>query len=138
MERYCLFIRNEGVTMGLSHGLNGAHPGAKLDCVLNGFIRKQGGVTGVVDLFAKQGLGPTIQSWVGKGANQPISDAQIFRALGFATLQQLGAQLGLSPDEAAAKLSKVLPGAIEKVTAEGSRTTTPSRSVLRYFTSSLR
>ena len=122
--------------MGLSHSLNGGDVGAALASVVNGFIRKHGGVKGVVNQFEKQGLGPTIQSWVGKGDNHPISGAQIHRALGFVTLQQLGGQLGISPDEMAARLSKVLPKAIENATAEGKRITTPTRSGWRYFTSS--
>jgi uncharacterized protein YidB (DUF937 family) len=122
--------------MGHSRSHNGADVSAKLSSVLNGFIQKQGGVTGVVNRFEKQGLGLTIQSWVGKGENHPISDAQIYRALGFETLQQLGAQLGLSPDQIAARLSKVLPKAIEKLATEGSRTA-PIRSGWRYFTSSV-
>ncbi len=88
---------------------------------MNGFIQKLGGVRGVVSEFEKQGLGPTIQSWVGKSDNHPISSGQIFRALGFVTLQQLGGELGMSTDEMAAKLSEVLPKAIEKAAADASR-----------------
>jgi uncharacterized protein YidB (DUF937 family) len=123
--------------MGFSHGLNGAHASATFDCVLNDFVRKQGGVTGVVNQFEKEGLGPTIRSWVGNGENHPISEAQIYRALGFVTLQQLGGQLRLSPDEVAAKLSKVLPCAVEKMSAEARRATTSNRSMCRYFTGSM-
>jgi uncharacterized protein YidB (DUF937 family) len=122
--------------MGLSRSLNGVRSSATLDVVVNGYIQKQGGVRGVIGQFEKQGLGSTVQSWVGKGENYPASSAQIHRALGFLTLQQLGGQLGLSPDEMAGKLSKVLPGVVEKLSAE--RVTTPSRSMLRYFTSSLK
>jgi uncharacterized protein YidB (DUF937 family) len=124
--------------MGLSHSLNGAHASATLDSVVNGFIQKQGGVRGVISQFEKQGLGPAIQSWAGKGEHHPISGAQILRALGFVALQQLGGQLGVSPDDMAAKLSKVLPKAIAKATADGSRTPTPTRTGWRYFTSSTR
>ena len=122
--------------MGLSYSLNGIDGSAALGSVVNGFIQTQGGVKGVVNQFEKQGLGPTIQSWVGKGEKHPISSAQIYRALGFVTLQQLGGQLGMSPDEMAAKLSKVLPKAIENAAAEETRIPTPARSGWRYFSSS--
>src|SRR5271157_2894268 len=122
--------------MGPSYSLNGAEVSATVASVVNSFIQTQGGVTGVVKQFEKQGLGPTIQSWVGKGDNHPITAAQMYRALGFVTLQQLGAQLGLSPNEMAAKLSKVLPKAIEKATAEEKPITTPRRPMWWYFTSS--
>lgn len=99
--------------MGSSHSLNCA----ALTSVVNGFIQKQGGVRGVIGLFEKQGLGAIAQSWAGKGVCQPITGAQILRALGYGTLQQLGAQLGLTADEIAAKLSTVLPQAIKNATA---------------------
>ena len=109
--------------MGVLDSLVGGDVSAEFVRVVDGFIQKQGGVAGLVKQFEKQGLGPIIQSWVGKGANHPISAGQIHRALGYETLQQLGAKLGISPDEVAAKLSKVLPKAVEKIAAEGSRTT---------------
>ncbi len=121
--------------MSLSPSLKGADESAALASVVSGFIQKQGGVRGVVSQFEKQGLGPTIQSWVGNGENHPISSGQIFRALGFATLQQLGGQLGMSPDEMAAKLSKALPKAIEKAAADAGRKQAPARSGWRYLMS---
>ena len=111
--------------MGVLDSLIGGGVSAEFVRAVDGFIQKQGGVAGLVKQFEKQGLGPIIQSWVGKVASHPISAEQIHRALGYETLHQLGAKLGLSPDEVAAKLSKVLPKAIEKIAAEGSRT--PSR-----------
>jgi len=122
--------------MGLTYCLNGGDASDALASVVNSFIQTQGGVKGVINQFEKQGLGPTIQSWVGKGDNHPITAAQMHRALGFVTLQQLGGQLGMSPDEMAAKLSKVLPKAIEKATAEEKPITTPRRPMWWYFTSS--
>jgi len=89
------------------------------ESVVESAIQELGGVSAVVKKFEKEGLGPIIQSWVGKGENQPISAAQIHRALGFETLQQLGAKVGLSADEAAAKLSELLPKTIDKLTSDG-------------------
>lgn len=124
--------------MGLSNGLNGAHASATLECVVNDFVRKQGGVTGVVGQFEKQGLGAVARSWVGTGENHPISGAQIQRALGYVALQQLGRPLSLSPDEIAAELSTVLPAAIKKLSAEARRVATTNRSMWSYFTSATR
>jgi uncharacterized protein YidB (DUF937 family) len=107
--------------MGVLDSLIGGDVSAELVSVVNSFIQKQGGVAGLVEQFEKQGLGPIIQSWVGKGANHPISAEQIHRALGYETLQQLGAKLGVSPDEMAAKLSKVLPKAIDRTTSRWGR-----------------
>ncbi len=83
-------------------------------------IRSHGGVEGLVRQFEKQGLGSVARSWVGKGDNHPISADQLQRALGYDTLQKLGAELKLTPGEVASKLSALLPQAIDKMTSKGS------------------
>ncbi len=105
--------------MGLWDGVVGGAVGAGVATVLNDFIRKQGGVRGVLSQFEKQGLGPTVRSWISTGENHPISADQIQRAVGYENLQKLGAQLGLTVDQAAAKLAEHLPAAINKLTPRG-------------------
>ena len=101
--------------MGLLDSAN-----AELARAVDSLIQKHGGVEGLVRQFENQGLGSVARSWVGKGENQPISSDQIHRALGYETLQQLGAKLGVSPNEIAAKLSDILPKAVDKMTSKGS------------------
>jgi len=105
--------------MGLWDGLIGGAAGAEMVTVVNGFIEKHGGVKGIVDQFEKQGFGPTVQSWVGTGENQPISPAQVNQALGSDSLQELAAKLGIPPEEMAAKLADLLPKAVDKLTPDG-------------------
>ncbi|MGA7327332.1 MAG: YidB family protein [Rhodomicrobium sp.] len=105
--------------MGLLDGLIGGAAGAGMVTVVNGFIEKHGGVKGIVDQFQKQGFGPTVQSWVGTGENQPISPAEVHQALGSDTIQELAAKLGIPPNEMAAKLADILPKAVDKLTPEG-------------------
>jgi uncharacterized protein YidB (DUF937 family) len=105
--------------MGLLDGLVGGAVGAGMVTAVNGLIEKHGGLQGIVAQFQQQGLGPTIQSWVGTGENLPISPEQVHRALGSDTIQQLAAKLGIPPDQLAAKLSEVLPQAIDKMTPGG-------------------
>ncbi len=105
--------------MGLLDGLIGGAVGAGLITVVNGLIEKHGGLQGIVAQFQQQGLGPTIQSWVGTGENLPISPDQVHQALGSDTIQQLAAKLGIPPDQLAAKLSEILPQAIDKMTPGG-------------------
>ena len=105
--------------MGLFDGIVGGAVGAGLVTILNDFIQKQGGVRGVVAQFEKQGLGPTVKSWVSNGENHPISPEQIHRAVGYEKLQELATKLGISVDEVAAKLSELLPKAIDKATPRG-------------------
>jgi uncharacterized protein YidB (DUF937 family) len=47
--------------------------------------------------------------------------------LGYETLQQLGAKTGMSPDEMAAKLSEILPKAIDKLTPKGTESALKQR-----------
>jgi uncharacterized protein YidB (DUF937 family) len=105
--------------MGLLDGLIGGAAGAEMITVVNGFIEKHGGVQGIIDQFQKQGLGPTVQSWVGTGENQPISPAQVHQALGSDAVNQLAAKLGIPPDEMAAKLADILPKAVDRATPDG-------------------
>jgi uncharacterized protein YidB (DUF937 family) len=56
---------------------------------------------------------------VGTGANQPITADQIHQAFGSDTVKQLAARVGMSPEDLAAKLSAVLPQAIDKLTPDG-------------------
>ncbi len=45
---------------------------------------------------------------------------QLYRALGYDTLQELGSKLGKTPGEVAAKLSVLLPQAVDRLTSRGS------------------
>ena len=87
--------------------------------VVNGLIEKHGGIQGIVAQLEQQGLGGTVRSWVGSGANQPITADQIHQAFGSETVKQLAARIGISPEDLAAKLSAVLPQAIDKLTPGG-------------------
>jgi uncharacterized protein YidB (DUF937 family) len=106
-------------SMSLLDGLLGGAVGAEMATVVNSFIQQHGGVQGIVAQLEKQGLGATVQSWVGTGPNQPISPDQVHQVFGSGTLAQIAAKAGLNPQELAQKLSQVLPTAIDKLTPEG-------------------
>jgi len=105
--------------MGLFDGLLGGVVGAEMATVVNGLIEKHGGVQGIVAQLEQQGLGGTVRSWVGPGANLPITPDQLHQALGSDTVKQLAAKFGMTPEDLAAKLSAVLPQAIDKLTPGG-------------------
>lgn len=106
--------------MGMLDGLLGGIVGAGLVSVVSGIVEKHGGLQGVVNEFEKNGLGATVQSWVGTGPNKSISPDEVQRAIGPDLLQQLAAKSGLSVQELAQKLSQVLPDAVDKMTPNGS------------------
>lgn len=105
--------------MGLLDGLIGGAVGAEMVTVVNGLIEKHGGISGIVSQFEKQGLGETVRSWVGTGANQPVTADQIHQALGADTLRQLASKAGISTDSLTARLSEFLPKAIDQMTPGG-------------------
>ena len=105
--------------MGMFDGLLGGIVGAGMVTAVNGIIEKHGGLQGVVNEFERNGLGPTVKSWIGTGPNQPISADQVQQALGPDLLQQLSAKSGLSVQELTQKLSQVLPQAVDRLTPDG-------------------
>jgi uncharacterized protein YidB (DUF937 family) len=105
--------------MGLIDGLLGGVVGAEMATVVNGLIERHGGVQGIIAQMEQQGFGATVRSWVGTGTNQPISADQVHQVFGSDAVKQLAAKVGMSPEDLAAKLSTVLPQAIDKLTPGG-------------------
>jgi uncharacterized protein YidB (DUF937 family) len=101
-------------------GLLGGIIGAGMVSAVNGILEKHGGLQGVVNEFEKNGLGPTISSWVGTGPNQAISPGDLHRALGPDLLQELAAKTGMSVQQLTEKLAQVLPQAVDTMTPGGS------------------
>jgi uncharacterized protein YidB (DUF937 family) len=105
--------------MGLFDGVLGGIVGAGMVSVVNGIIEQHGGLQGVISQFEKSGLGETVSSWVGTGANQAISPTQVHQALGPDLLQQLAAKSGLPVQDLVQKLAQVLPQAVDHLTPDG-------------------
>lgn len=111
--------------MGLLDGLLGGIVGAEMVTVVNSLIQQHGGIQGVVTQLEQQGLGGVARSWISTGPNQAISAEQVHQVFGSGTISQLAAQVGLTPQELAQKLSQALPAAIDKLTPSGAL---PTRS----------
>src|SRR5450631_4734521 len=104
--------------MGLFDGILGGVVGGEMATVVNGLIEKHGGIQGIVSQLESQGLGNTVKSWVGTGANQPISADQVHQVFGGA-ITAIAAKMGMTPQELAAKVSQHLPAAIDHLTPGG-------------------
>lgn len=78
-----------------------------------------GGLAGLVKAFTDNGLGDIAGSWVGTGANLPVSAQQIQQALGGGQLERLAQQHGIQPEAAASQLAQMLPGIVDKLTPGG-------------------
>jgi uncharacterized protein YidB (DUF937 family) len=60
-----------------------------------------------------------IQSWIGNGANLPISADQLTRVLGSPQVQQMAQQAGLNPQELSGALAQILPHIVDHLTPNG-------------------
>lgn len=102
-------------------GLSGSGSGqsAVLNAALSLLGGQGGGLNGLVQSFAKQGLGDVVNSWVSTGQNLPISADQIHKVLGAQQVSQFAAQAGLAPEAAGSTLAALLPTLIDKLTPDG-------------------
>lgn len=78
-----------------------------------------GGISGLVSAFQEKGLGEVAASWVGTGANLPISAGQIASVLGDGPLAGIAEKLGVSSGEAGGQLASLLPQVVDKLTPGG-------------------
>jgi uncharacterized protein YidB (DUF937 family) len=77
------------------------------------------GLTGLLDQLGHAGLGAQAGSWVGTGANQPVTGDQIHQALGPDKIAALAQRAGLPPGQLADALAHVLPQVIDQLTPQG-------------------
>jgi len=86
-------------------------------------IQQNGGLTGIISKFEHGGMVDEVGSWVGTGANTPISGNQLQEILGSGSIGQIAQQLGLSHGDASSGLAQILPQIIDKLTPTGEVTT---------------
>ena len=107
-----LLGQNDGNTAG--DGVMGA---------VQGLIGQAGGLSGLVGSLQQAGLGEQVQSWVGTGANQPLSAEALGQALQSGPLagvvQQLAGKFGMDPAQLVQQLSGVLPQVVDQLTPNG-------------------
>ena len=78
-----------------------------------------GGLGELVDRFNRAGQGDKANSWVGTGPNQDVAPGDLEQALGPEVLDAIAKQTGLSREDLLARLSKVLPDAVDRYTPGG-------------------
>jgi uncharacterized protein YidB (DUF937 family) len=105
---------------------SGAGAGASLPGKLGGLLAGtsvgdmlSNGLRDLVNSFKQAGHGEAADSWVGHGANKQIGPSDLEDALGPDVLATLSQHTGLSREEILARLSKNLPGAVDKYTPDG-------------------
>jgi uncharacterized protein YidB (DUF937 family) len=104
---------NGGLGGLLKGGLGGLLAGGAAGSVISG------GLGDLLRQFHDSGHGKAANSWVGTGTNQPISPADLGRALGADQIDALSSQTGLSRDELLHGLSQQLPEVVDGLTPHG-------------------
>ena len=78
-----------------------------------------GGLGGLLQKFEQAGLGHVASSWVGTGANHPVTPDQLNGVLGDGVVANLARQLGINPQDALGQLAHMLPQVVDKLTPQG-------------------
>lgn len=107
-------IAAEAMSSGQGGGQN-----ALLQGVLALVTQHEGGLAGLLQMFQDKGLGEAAASWVGTGANMPVSSEQISNVLGSSALGDLAAKFGMSSEDVSGRLSELLPQVVDKLTPDG-------------------
>jgi uncharacterized protein YidB (DUF937 family) len=105
--------------MGLLDGIIGGIVGAEVNSLVTGVIERHGGVQGLVAQFENSGLGHVAQSWVGNGANLPVTAEQLHQVLGSDAVTQMSQKFGINSQELLQRLAAALPQAVDKMTPNG-------------------
>jgi uncharacterized protein YidB (DUF937 family) len=107
---------------GVLRGMTGQQGDASaLPNILSQILRNTdlGSIGGLLDQLQKSGLGPQVTSWLGNGANLPVSADQLRGALGDERVREIAASLGIPIDQVLGQLSQHLPATIDKMSPNG-------------------
>lgn len=85
-----------------------------------GLLQQHGGLEGLLNLLRQQGLERQVASWLGTGANLPVSAEQLVQALGSSPLAELAAKFGLDTQAVSGQLAQYLPEMVNQLSPEGS------------------
>jgi len=87
--------------------------------IVGALMNNAGGLSGLMGKLQQSGLGDVAQSWVGTGANQPVSPDALGSALGPDLMGMIAKQMGGTTQQASATVADLLPGLIDKLTPQG-------------------
>jgi uncharacterized protein YidB (DUF937 family) len=87
--------------------------------IVGALMNNGGGLSGILAKLQQSGLGDAAASWVGSGANQPVSPDALGGALGSDLMGMIATQMGASQEQAAGTVADLLPGLVDKLTPQG-------------------
>ena len=109
-------LANRG-SRGGSTGSGGI--GDLLGQVLGGAGGTGSGLGGLLEQLQRAGFREQADSWVGRGANRPISPDAMSQIFGKDGLETIARQAGISPEQASHGLSELLPEVVDRMTPDG-------------------
>jgi len=106
---------------GLLKGALGQVESAALPTLINTVLAKTQyhDLNGLVAALQKGGLNTQVQSWLGSGANLPITEDQLKAVLGNTQVQDFARHLGLPVDQTLKMLAQYLPDIVDKASPNG-------------------
>jgi uncharacterized protein YidB (DUF937 family) len=107
-----------GGLLGNMGGGQNAKGGMALAAIM-AMVQSSGGIGGLLGKLKASGLGDQAASWVGTGANAPVSAGQLKDALGGSAITDLASKLGVNEDEAGGALATMLPEMVNQMTPNG-------------------
>jgi len=112
------FLGGGGIVGGLLNSLSNSPLGGLVAGAAAG-TAVSAGLDGLLNQFRGAGHAEAVNSWVGDGANRPISPDQISNALGQGKIAEIAAQAGISPEQMSQLLAQALPTLVDKLTPGG-------------------
>jgi uncharacterized protein YidB (DUF937 family) len=85
-------------------------------------VNEAGGVSGLAQQFEQKGLGGVIGGWISNGPNPGVTGEQIIDVVGKDRIASMAAKAGLTEDQVAAGVSKLLPLLVDHLTPNGAVT----------------
>ncbi len=104
---------------GLLSQFGGAGSNKGLLAAAMNLVQQQGGLEALVQKFQAGGLGDVVQSWVGTGANAPVSGAQLEQVLGPDAMASAASHAGVAPAQVRDGLASMLPEIVNQLTPGG-------------------
>jgi uncharacterized protein YidB (DUF937 family) len=86
--------------------------------VLGGLLAS-GGLQKILSGLKANGLSQQADSWVGTGQNEPVSGADMEKAVGADQMKEIAKKLGVSESEAADVVARAVPEVVDKVSPDG-------------------
>ena len=94
---------------------------------LPGMIEKAypGGLSGLLGQLQQTGYGRQVDSWLGRGPNEPITAQDLGKVLSNQQVQQMAQHFGIPADQILDKMSQYLPQAVDQNSPNGQLQTPP-------------